>query len=253
MKDLALILLCLLPSSYASFRDTILYCQDTLTIDDVYDTLHSKEKLKHLIGATSRDDEALISHGDRQRDISKNNSNLFCLYCRCKGHIRKDYDKLLAKSDLATNCGAQPLTSDETNVVEDFSNDGDVTLTVVSDVESRPDKEWILDSACSHPMCSNWNFFQTYEAVQQGEVVMENNQSCCIAGIGQVGFRLRDGTIRTIDKVCHVSDLKRNLILLSTLDAKGYKFSGGGGGGGGGGVLKVRKDIRFVLEGRKMS
>ncbi|XP_022897803.1 uncharacterized protein LOC111411510 [Olea europaea var. sylvestris] len=46
-EDLALILLCSLPGSYATFWDTILYSQDTLTIDDVYDGLYSKEKLKH--------------------------------------------------------------------------------------------------------------------------------------------------------------------------------------------------------------
>lgn len=59
----------------------------------------------------------------------------------------------------------QPLTLDETNVVEDFSDSRDVMLTVVSDVKSRPDKEWILDLACSHHICSNQNFFQTYEAI----------------------------------------------------------------------------------------
>lgn len=53
-EDLALILLCLLPTSYSSFRDTILFNRDTLTIDDVYDALYSKEKMKHLLRAASR-------------------------------------------------------------------------------------------------------------------------------------------------------------------------------------------------------
>ena len=34
-EDLGLILLCSLPSSYMTFRDTILYSHDTLTLDDV--------------------------------------------------------------------------------------------------------------------------------------------------------------------------------------------------------------------------
>lgn len=42
-ENLALVLLCSLPGSYASFRDTILYCRDTLTIDDVYDALGEAE------------------------------------------------------------------------------------------------------------------------------------------------------------------------------------------------------------------
>ena len=44
-EDLALILLCSLPTSYSTFRDTILYSWDTLTLDKVYDTLFSKKKL----------------------------------------------------------------------------------------------------------------------------------------------------------------------------------------------------------------
>ena len=45
-EDLGLILLCLLPSSYMTFRDTILYSRDTLTLDEVSDALLSKEKMK---------------------------------------------------------------------------------------------------------------------------------------------------------------------------------------------------------------
>ncbi|XP_022883877.1 uncharacterized protein LOC111400719 [Olea europaea var. sylvestris] len=114
-EDLALILLRSLPGFYASFLVTILYSQDTLTINDVYDVLHSKEKLKHLVGVTSRDEKALVSHDGRRRGRSKNNNNLFCFYCRCMGHIRKDCDKLQVKGDLTANRGAQLLTSDETN------------------------------------------------------------------------------------------------------------------------------------------
>lgn len=48
-EDLALILLCSLPSSYMTFRDIILYSYDTLTIDEVYDALLSKKKMKHFV------------------------------------------------------------------------------------------------------------------------------------------------------------------------------------------------------------
>ena len=51
-EDLELILLCLPPSSYANFRDTILYSHDTLNLDEVYDALFSKEKMNHLVGGS---------------------------------------------------------------------------------------------------------------------------------------------------------------------------------------------------------
>jgi hypothetical protein len=97
--------------------------------------------MKHLFGATSRDGEALISQDGRQRDRSRVRfSNVTCYYCKRKGYIRNDCDMLQAKGDLAINRGVQPLNSDETNVVENCSGSEKVMLTVVSDVESRPNE-----------------------------------------------------------------------------------------------------------------
>ena len=47
--DLGLILLCSLPSSYATFRNIILYSCDTLTLEEVFDVLFSNEKMKQLM------------------------------------------------------------------------------------------------------------------------------------------------------------------------------------------------------------
>ena len=41
--------LCSLPNSDATFGDTILYSHDTLTLNEVYEALFSKEKMKQLI------------------------------------------------------------------------------------------------------------------------------------------------------------------------------------------------------------
>ena len=48
-EDLGLMLLCSLPNSHATFKDTILYSCDTLTLNEVYEALFSKEKMKQLI------------------------------------------------------------------------------------------------------------------------------------------------------------------------------------------------------------
>ena len=45
-EDLSLILLCSLPSSFAYFRDTLLYSHDILTMDEVSEALPAKEKMK---------------------------------------------------------------------------------------------------------------------------------------------------------------------------------------------------------------
>ena len=54
-----------------------------------------------------------------------------------------------------------------------------------------------------------------------------------------------DGVVCTLSDVRHVPDLKRNLISLSTLDAKGYKYTSEGG------VLKISKGTLVVIKGHQ--
>ena len=74
---------------------------------------------------------------------------------------------------------------------------------------------------------------------------MGNNASCKIASNGTVRIKIFDRVVKTLGNVRHVLDLKRNLILLSTLDSKGYKYTGESG------VLKVSKGVLVVMKGRK--
>ena len=48
-EDLGLMLLYSLPNSYAIVSDTVLYSHDTLTLNEFYGALFSKEKMKQLI------------------------------------------------------------------------------------------------------------------------------------------------------------------------------------------------------------
>ena len=59
-QDLGLIRLYLLPSSYTTFRNTILYSREILTLDEVYDTLYSKEKMKQLVVGFEAQGEGLV-------------------------------------------------------------------------------------------------------------------------------------------------------------------------------------------------
>jgi hypothetical protein len=58
---------------------------------------------------------------------------------------------------------------------------------------------------------------------------------------------MHDGIIRTLTDVRHIPDMSKNLITLSTLDGKGYKYSGGDG------VLKVSKGSLIVMRGDLIS
>jgi hypothetical protein len=58
-EDLGLLQLCCMPSSFASFCDTILLSRDGLAISDVYEALQSREKMKGMVdsnGSSSKGD-----------------------------------------------------------------------------------------------------------------------------------------------------------------------------------------------------
>ena len=147
------------------------------------------------------------------------------------------------KRVIANQKGKQPEKFDEASATEGEYSDGE--FLIVSDGDSKPCEDWILDSSCMFHMCSNRDWFSTYEVVFKGVVLMGNNASCKIAGIGMVRIKMFDGVVKTLGDVRHVLDLNRNLILLSILDSKWYKYTGESG------VLKVSKGVLIVMKDRK--
>ena len=51
--------------SYSTFRDTILYSRESLTVDEVYDSLTSYDKIKHLVINLTLKDRVLLFVGDK--------------------------------------------------------------------------------------------------------------------------------------------------------------------------------------------
>jgi hypothetical protein len=72
---------------------------------------------------------------------------------------------------------------------------------------------------------------------------MGDNSPCTIVGMGTVQIKMFDGIVRTLTEVRHVPSMSRNLISLSTLDTKGYKYTAGDG------VIKVTKGSLVVIKG----
>jgi hypothetical protein len=257
-EDLGLLLLCSLPSSYANFCDTILLSRDELTLSEVYEALHSREKMKDMVQSdrSSSKGEALYVRGRTEqktyndsnghekildgRGRSKSRSKKFCKYCKKKSHFIEDCWKLQNKEKRN---GMKHKSDGKTSVAasENFDN-GDVLIAFAGCASMN--SEWILDSACSYHVCINKDWFSTYEPVQNGGLLrMGNNAPCEVVGIGSVKIRMHDGMTRTLTDVRHVPNMFRNLISLSTLDNKGYKYSAGGG------VLKVSKGSLVIMKG----
>ncbi|KAG8481358.1 hypothetical protein CXB51_026131 [Gossypium anomalum] len=198
-EDLGLILLCSLPPSYSTFRDTILHSRKSLTVDEVYDSLTSYDKMKYLVVKLDSQGEGLIFRGRQDRNADD------------------DHGRTQERNPSGKSKGRSKSSNRE-----DYS---DSELLVASVNDSKVSEEWILDSGCTFHMSPNRDWFTTYETVSEGVVLTENNASCKITGVGTIKVKMFDGIVRILSDVRHVPELKRNLISLSTLDSKGYRYT----------------------------
>src|SRR4051812_5398704 len=212
-EDLGLLILCSLPSSFANFRDTILYSRDDRTLAEVYEALQQKEKMKSLIqpgeSSSSRGEALQVrgrpeqkSYGNNyNRDNSKNNryhsksggkDKQFCRYCKKNGHEIGDCWKLQNKEKRNGTYKPKNKSDGDGKVVvaSGERSDSDDTLVVFAGCVSAND-EWILDTGCSFHICCNKDWFSSYESVKTGDVVrMRDNNPREIVGIGEVQIKM---------------------------------------------------------------
>ncbi|KAH1072932.1 hypothetical protein J1N35_025260 [Gossypium stocksii] len=96
-EDQAMLLLCSLPPSYKSFRETLIYRRDKLSFEDVKGHLLSKDKLNNEFH--------LASKADRQASVlvASKKSDKKCRYCKKLGHIKADCYKLRNKRAAKSN------------------------------------------------------------------------------------------------------------------------------------------------------
>ncbi|XP_010430918.1 PREDICTED: uncharacterized protein LOC104715181 [Camelina sativa] len=72
---------------------------------------------------------------------------------------------------------------------------------------------------------------------------MANSSTNQLVGIGSIKIRAHDGRFCTLNDVRHVPSREENLISLSLLNNKGFKYSGGNGG------LRVCQSSDVILKG----
>lgn len=62
-----------------------------------------------------------------------------------------------------------------------------------------------------------------------GSVLLGNDHSCRVKGLGSVKLRMHDGVNIIVTNVIYIPELRRNLISMGMLDSMGYKFQSEGG------------------------
>ena len=77
-------------------------------------------------------------------------------------------------------------------------------------------------------MTPNKDWFNTYKSVNSGSVLMGNDASCKVVGIGNIRIKMFDGVVRMLFDVSHVPNLRKNLISLGILDCNGFSYKSTG-------------------------
>ncbi len=95
-------------------------------------------------------------------------------------------------------------------------------------------------------MCPKKELFDTYKTCNS-TVIMGNDATYSIIGIGTVKIKMFDGVVRAFENVKHILDLRKNLISLGVLDDLDYLYSSKGG------VMKITNGALLVMKGRKLN
>ncbi|KAJ4703588.1 Retrovirus-related Pol polyprotein from transposon TNT 1-94 [Melia azedarach] len=162
-EDAALILLVSLPLSYENFVQSFIVGKDTVSLEEVRSSLHTRE-LRHKATGTGADNQAVglvasgsYGHGNSgkkkfKKPVSKGpKPNDVCNYCKEKGHWKSDCPKKKRQQDKPTGTAA----------VADTNSEEDIAL--VADEHTDHNDVWILDSGASYHICPRREWFTTYE------------------------------------------------------------------------------------------
>jgi hypothetical protein len=74
---------------------------------------------------------------------------------------------------------------------------------------------WLIDSRASFHMTPHREWFDSYEELDGGRILLGDDKSYNVVGRGSIPITYRDGRIRYFPNVRHVLGLKRNLLLVS--------------------------------------
>ncbi|GFY81047.1 hypothetical protein Acr_01g0008560 [Actinidia rufa] len=119
-----------------------------------------------------------------------------------------------------------------------MADDDEIEVLLEASKDGKSDR--VLDSGSAYHLYKDREVFSTYAACE-GRIWIANNTCSRVVGRGSVRFRMTDGRSVTLTEIRHVPNLRKNLISIGMLDAKGCRFDASGG------TLRVFKGNKEML------
>nr|CAN78986.1 hypothetical protein VITISV_015274 [Vitis vinifera] len=231
----ALIILDSLPNSWEAMRMAVSNStgKEKLKYNDIRDLILAEEIRQRDAGETSGSGSALNletrgrgndrnSNRGRSKSINSNRNisksrlsqQVQCWNCGKTGHFKRQCKSPKKKNE-----------DDSANVVT----------------------EEVLDSRASFHTTSHREIIQNYVVGDFGKVYLADGSTLDVVGLGDVRISLPNGSVWLLEKVQHISDLRRNLISVGQLDDEGHAIPFVGG------TWKVTNGARVLARGKKTS
>ena len=210
-ENKAIIILNSLLDSFKEVKTAIKYGRTSITLEEVISALKSKDlELKNEraapVGgenyfARGRNHQRNGSNHTRPRSSSRNRGrssskgpsgtrNRNCNFCGKPGHFKKQCYAWLRmnkeKQDSKTSDSAQ--SQDSANLSQGYDS-GEVLVT---STKSTADV-WILDSGCTYHMTHRKDWLTDYQKIDGGKVILGDNTTCQVEGIGRSVLRCSMG------------------------------------------------------------
>ena len=191
--------------------------RDFISIDDVKDALNSKELKKVFENWDDKCEDGLVARGrcrsneygsssNREKSRSKSRSSKIH-YGKKEGHQKNECKLLKEKKKKEKKSTFN--TSNAASVAQVNYEGDDLVLSISTSFSSDA---LVLVSDCSYHMTSIRDWFTTYRSIRGGEVLMENNVSCKVVGMGVVRIKMYDNVIKILSDVCHMPNLRKNIV-----------------------------------------
>jgi len=172
--------------------------------------------------------------GEGRKGLSSSKASHFC---HREGHWKNDCKY---RQEWLKKMG-QDAEAEVASSVEDT----ELLMATYEDNTSQG-KGWIFDSDSMVHVCSQKEFFNNFLiAKEEGIVRMVDGSACEVIDTGIVKVTGRDRTVRTLEAVMYVPEVRYNLISIRVLDIKGCRIQVQKG------VVTVSQGDRVIPEGEK--